>query len=399
VAGDPEAGNRDEQLLARLAGRHFQANPGYELVLFDRLPPQQRVALAQLQSDPDLYGVLRPRPGSGLRTKSVSRDAALLFLTMAHSGPLPSYVVASDDGVSSVTQLVMDGVLEIEVDGEFHSGAGAHRWLYPSESATENLGAISRLSRDAVRYGAALEVDSTLDLSMRLYSYHRLPRSPYWQARFPSPDAVMAHWGVPGRYWTLAPTEAGSTWTTWQSPIAARPDVREVYKLYVSPHPDDAPVALRETLTALQATNALCFKVGADLVGLLRPDKIVCYFAELEQLLAAAESVAKATTGMAAHGVPFTGELGGDGLLSWGIDPGSDAQAFGWLGRQSWRLWITNQLAVSLLTARSQSAMTVPAWRFALDRLELEGVDSQNWTPRSDVVLSFMQGGEAASWK
>src|SRR5438270_10163890 len=69
----------------------LRANIAFELVLFDRLPAGERRLLAGLARDPEHYGVLRPRPGSGLGLKAVDRETALLFLTLARPGPLPGY--------------------------------------------------------------------------------------------------------------------------------------------------------------------------------------------------------------------------------------------------------------------------------------------------------------------
>ena len=56
-----------------------------------------------------------------------------------------------------------------------------------------------------------------------------------------------------------------------------------------------------------------------------------------------------------------------------------------WMGRESWRLWLTNRLANALLTAKrtpaSSSASSLRPWQYALERLRLEGVDTSSWTP------------------
>lgn len=70
----------------------FCANPRYELVLFDRLPPAQRELLKDFRKDPDFYGLLRPLDESGLGVKSVSRDIALLYLTLKQPDKIPGYV-------------------------------------------------------------------------------------------------------------------------------------------------------------------------------------------------------------------------------------------------------------------------------------------------------------------
>src|SRR5579864_9128849 len=107
----------------------LRANPAFRLVLFDRLPAGQRRQLAGLARDPEHYGVLRPRRGTGLGLKAVDRETALLFLTLARPGPLPGYVRSrlGDDGAALVlARLVADGVLEIErAPGGFVSSAAA----------------------------------------------------------------------------------------------------------------------------------------------------------------------------------------------------------------------------------------------------------------------------------
>jgi hypothetical protein len=67
----------------------------------------------------------------------------------------------------------------------------------------------------------------------------------------------------------------------------------------------------------------------------------------------------------------------------------------------SWRLWLTNRLARALIAAVAapSSALPLPGvsgaaglagaaagetmepWRFAVERLRLEGVDTDSWTP------------------
>jgi len=75
--------------LAFLEGRLFRAGSDFELIVFDRLSAEDRAALADLRSDPDFYGVLKPRNSSGRTIKSVNKDVALLFLTLQQPGPLP----------------------------------------------------------------------------------------------------------------------------------------------------------------------------------------------------------------------------------------------------------------------------------------------------------------------
>jgi hypothetical protein len=109
---------------------------------------------------------------------------------------------------------------------------------------------------------------------------------------------------------------------------------------------------------------------------LLRPDKLVAYYPSFERLAAAADAVAGRLAGTPAQGVPFTAEIAGGGLLSWGVDPPPEGS---WSGGESWRLWLTHRLATALLAGKQ--ATGVEPWRFALERLRLEGVDTDSWTP------------------
>jgi hypothetical protein len=68
-------------------------------------------------------------------------------------------------------------------------------------------------------------------------------------------------------------------------------------------------------------------------------------------------------------------------LLSWGIDPPRQKGALSWQERESWRLWITNRLATAILAAKKTQSDGLEPWRFALERLRLENVDTETWTP------------------
>ena len=151
-----------------LLGRAFRANPGYELVLFDRLAVDEKQRLAGLLADPGLYGILRPAGGSPLGPKSVDRDTALLFLTLREPGPLPSYVVTMlGAGLErTVAQLVADGVFEVEIEGgggSFVSGAAAFDLLDDRRESRDFGRRLQELSLAALRYAQALAQTGTVD--------------------------------------------------------------------------------------------------------------------------------------------------------------------------------------------------------------------------------------------
>ena len=89
--------------------------------------------------------------------------------------------------------------------------------------------------------------------------------------------------------------------------------------------------------------------------------------------------------GCPSQGVPFTAELAGsEGLLSWGMDPPRSQHMLEWQERESWRLWVTNRLALALVAARRDGGLLEP-WQYALARIELEGIDATTWTPHGDL--------------
>ena len=387
----------------------LRASPLYDLVLYDRLPAAEQAALAELARDSGFYGVLRARDDSGSTVtapralKSVDRDTALLFLTLQEPGPLPSYVRSQlgESAARTVTRLVADGVLEIASGGSFLSGAAALARLGGGGGErAPGQGRIAGLSAAALRYGQALGLGDPELLAWRLYSYNRQPLTPRWSRLLPTPAAMARHLGLDAgganrrlldRDWE--PAEMAG-WLAW----FARPRAGEApggraggptWKLYVSPRPEDVAGGFSAVLAALTAARASQFKVGADASGLLRPDKIVAYFPSYERLAEAAEAVLARLDGAPAQGVPFTAEIGGGGLLSWGVDPPDDVRSVLGGSRESWRVWVAHRLAWALLTARNTTAEPrehpLEPWRFALERVRLEGIDTATWAPGASL--------------
>jgi hypothetical protein len=160
----------------------------------------------------------------------------------------------------------------------------------------------------------------------------------------------------------------------------------------VSPACDAVPAAFGATLDVLHESAVSCFKIGAEVFGLLRPDKLVAYFPSADDLHRAADGLRARLAGCAAHGVPFTASLTEDGLLSWGMDPPRDRRSPGLEQLESWRLWVTNRLATALVSARAARQSSIEPWQFALERVSLDGIDPTTWTPVSSIWSSA--GGE-----
>jgi hypothetical protein len=282
-------------------------------------------------------------------------------------------------------------VLEIECSGGFVSGPRAAT-IVASRRSDGGRGRIADLSCAALRYAQELEGLSAPRLAHRLYTYGRRPVTPALQRRLPDSARVLEFVGItaPVTRHTLAagwcedPVQATEArhWSTWR-PRTRRPAEAHAqrYKLYISPSIDHLAETVAMVAAVLPGARGVkAFKVGADLPGICRPDKLVVYFDSLDALQEAAGMLQARLAGAAPHGVPFTAAITHDGLLSWGSDPPAAAShAHGRPG--SWRTWVTARLAEYLVAARIDGAAEIEPWQFALERLRLSGVDTDTWIP------------------
>lgn len=382
--------------LKSVDGLDFCANPAYTLVSFDALPPEQQRVLDRLRKGTNFFGILHPREKSGLGIKAVDRDTALLFLTLQHPGRLPDYVKAQlgERYSRAIAAFVLDGVLAIEQNGTFVSGPEAAALIYEEQPLPIVRGSIARLSLEALQYAQALELEDLSALSTRLYFYNRVPISPYWKRMFPTSEAVAEYLGLQvggstsllleqqnwSRVWLAPPNDV---WFMWESRFvrAASLESKCIYKLYVSPGCEFVREVLHIIVEALPFMQAVCLKVGKNMSGLLRPDKLLIYFLSFNALKEASAYLEPKLAGIQAHGVPFTAEIAGNSLLSCGVDPPLEQEVSSWQEPESWRLWVTNRLARALLMAKMAPVCKIEPWRFALERLRLEDVDIETWTP------------------
>ena len=377
--------------------QRFRANPAYEFVPFRRFVGGDVELADELSRDADMRGMLRPRASSTLGVKTATRGLAALFRAMKAPGPLPGRLreSASEQTTREVGRLVLDGILEVERNGRFVAGARAGHLL--SDLAATRAVAddrLARLSRAAVRYGEALEIDDPGMLSARMYFYNRAPVAPRWAHRLTTPESVLEYLGLAkgsetrtllDRHWSLMHPEEAQGWLMCvpREPRHMRTDDASVDKLYVSPSPANLREALRVVVGALIADGPMTFKIGGDVHSLFRPDKLVVYFHEAGRMDIVANRIRRGLEGIPAHGVPFTESLDSEGLLSRGVDPPRGTKVLSWRNSESWRLWVTNRLAVYLLTARATGAAdsTMTAADFAIARLRLDGVDTNTWFP------------------
>ncbi|MFL6248518.1 MAG: hypothetical protein ACJ74H_21015 [Thermoanaerobaculia bacterium] len=364
----------------------FRSSPFIDFKQLGELSAEEREKFRELQSDPDFYGLLFPRPPLTINLKAVARQTAELFQSLSSPGRIHDEILRDGESAADVVDLVLDGILEIESAGGFVSGADALPVLCESADVRERP---ASLSHRALLYAQDLETEDAQALTTALYLYNRIPLSPFWRTRFASREAILTHLGTDraplrallDREWTLSPTRKG--WLSWSSKTESTRTAADVtYKLYISPRPERIRDAFEVLVRVLSDFPETPFKIGDSAAGLLRPDKLVAYFATRERLDQAAGVLHRELAGCEAHGVPFTAAIGETALLSWGVDPPDNDHALQWLGRDSWRLWVAKRLGAAIAIAKTaRSAGAAEPWRFAIERARRHGIDVETWTP------------------
>ena len=276
--------------------------------------------------------------------------------------------------------------------------AGAAFRLMSTPSARLSPAARSaQLSRRAIEYAAALGLEDPAALAERLYRYNSLPASPAWRRRVPDERAAAALLaldrrprGSRGRRDAEADAHRSAIWQVWDADAPA--SLEAVYKLYVSPKPLETAIACRALLDELgRPGGPFSVKVALDPPSLLRPDRLVGYFATRAACLATARRLAPRLAGLAPQGVPFTAAIGGSAILSWGADPPAAVAESLPRGERSWRGWVTARVARAVIGGSGGSGGNGgnggnggkggTDLRGVIARLRREGVDPVRWRP------------------
>ncbi|MEP6618675.1 MAG: hypothetical protein ABJE47_05155 [bacterium] len=372
-----------------LVTSHLRASPAYDLLVYDELSSGEQATFSDLCRDPEFYGLLRPREGHERTMKSVNCDTALLLLTVARSGRLPHFATRDEASLNAIVDLIIGGLVELEHEGEF-VGAETAVTLLSSPHAMRDDHRLTRLSLNALRLAAADPSLGSSRIAASLYQFNRQPSSPRIQRLLPDREGVLSYVGLASgsearraiaSTWDIDGQQASRAWiyvNRRRSGGAAAIDPRAAtYKLYVSPVLKDFPAVFRTVLDIATRMDVAHLKLGSDVMGLLRPDKLVIYFPSLERLLAVAREAERTLHGISAQGVPFTAPIDDLGLLSWGVDPPEADSGQAWQSRESWRSYLAVRLATALTECRTSDVDA--NMRFALDRLRRDGVDTDRW--------------------
>jgi hypothetical protein len=285
----------------------------------------------------------------------------------------------------ALERLILDRVLEAPSDDGYVSGAAAlgRFWMSPDSAAGADC--VGVLSLEALMYGQTLRTVDAVVLAQRLYFFNQRPLSAAWRRRLPTPEAILGLLELgPGQAlrrdieqdYTIA---SGSTWLRFRKHTEPQPADYPA-KLYVSPAPADLPRAVGVAIEVFGEHGVAAFKIASTAAGFMRPDKFVAYFASSSAATEAGACLERTLAGLSAQPVPFTSCISPDGLLSIGFQPPDAAQPYA-PRTLSWRAWLCQRLATALLVASSAPSDRCEAWRFALHRLQLDGVDTQTWRP------------------
>jgi len=328
-------------------------------------------------------------------------DMALLFLTLDEPGPVPIYLESSRkyDLEKALLRLVLEGVLELEDEGSFVSGVEASNRLF-DVSDSRNGSHLAALSIRALQYGQSLGSIPLPDLTRRLYDYGRKAVSPVRARQFCCEAAVEEFLGLSDsgraqsiiRKWWFPVNGSDSYWKMWRPKRREPSDGAVKYKLYVSPTWKSLAEAFLASAEVFAQTPGLRgLKIARDVRGLSRSDKLVGYFSRFDDLQEAASRLHRRLNGSDVHGVPFTAEITSDGLLSWGADPPLALIAAQPTMGRSWRFWIASQLAQNLLAPLRREPAS-QRWKFALNKLRVDGVDTNTWVPEGRLWERALSG-------
>lgn len=371
---------------------------------------QQRLrALLTLGGSPRRRQANRQRRSANGANATPVRILFELLEARRKPGKIPARLLASfDDGWNrALARLVLDDVLRLRTGLGFVGGPRAHRFVFRgARRAADATGHAARLSSDVLESVVRLPITDADELARALYLGHCQPVTPVWRRRFPSApatrDALVTALGSAERRWLARWTpgqvqNSADSWLFWSQKRLppARASSGVSYKLYISPSLPSVKEAFRRCVAVFADLGVAQFKIGSGVYALARPDKFVAYFRTRDEVDACSRVLGESLSGLDAHGVPFCGPADDAGLLWWGVDFYEAIARTARDEQTSWRMWVCQRLAASIVHARREPPPRVTTARFALDRLALDGVNPHTFAPSAEFLreAAFTQDG------
>lgn len=369
----------------------YRSNPRYVLRRVDDLDRAQRESWVGTSRSSSVAGLLFPAGDRDHGTiKALSSVTADLFEHAAAPTRLPSPLWPTL-GRTHLADLVGAEVLEVHVAGGFLTGIHAlaelmHDSVGPPDSH------LAALSLDAIAYAESLRLRDQTVIADRLYAFHRVGIRRSWRtAAYGNSLRVTMTRAMPKRLrndprWSEF---RHHPWRAHRRRDSQTKPERPTLKLYVSPRSDSLAGAVAVSMPiVMDAAGVIGWKVASTIETVVRPDKFVVYLESLQALEALVGELSTNLAGADVHGVPFTCDLGLDGLLSWGVDPPSSHHEPASIV-DSWRTWITARLASGLVQAQRAGLVGRPAHVAALHRVQAAGIDTSTWEPTSGPTGTF----------
>ncbi len=255
----------------------------------------------------------------------------------------------------------------------------------------EEINRVRRLSLRAIELAYHSSENNPQRLAATLYFYNRIPVSKKWKERIPNEIKLLQFLGVEkdgswpnNKYIHMdnkRTTESNPYWKYWKISKYDLPMKLKGggFKLYISPQCEDLPVIISQLAKYVEDSGAHALKIGSTIQGLLRPDKLMVYFNNLDDAVRFGHLLLSKIFVNYAHGVPFTYPIGDNGLFSIGFDPPDTAEWRYEREGQSWRLWVTQHVADVILRVR-KSRSKKPT-DLILKELTIRKIDPVSWKP------------------
>ena len=379
----------------------LRATSLYHLTEWNLLSRYEQELLSGLFDEAEVYGVFQPVSGAASFTSKVAyKDVALLYMHLRQANFLPRCYTLHDENKmhETISQLIFDGILEIEWNGNYVSGTSAVQAIYGDTIFDKSVipSHLSTLSANAIEYALMLRNLSIKLMAHRLYTYNTKPmdtatrlelydRSNIQQFLFSNVSSDTNE--LLQSNWSQMQLSSNATWMAWTK-LANNNTVSYnsgiTYKLYISPQVNDLAASFEKIILALNTSTAYCFKTGNTVKDLLRPDKMVAYFKNKDDVIKTADALSTQLKNCSVHGVPFTKQLDKKGLLSFGVDP-SKKDILKLIEGGSWRSTVTDKLAAAIIQAQQNNLDHVQAINFIGAKLLAAGINTQDWMPVNEL--------------
>lgn|GEM_PF-6123399 len=377
--------------------KKFKTSSHFQLIEWNEVPEIIRNSLYELYDELEVYGVFMPSNSSGFLPKVAYKEVALVYFHLLHHRNLPRYIQMLNEQKTRETlvQMVLDDILQIEGEDGFQGGTQSVSALFGDYFGKEENYSVylNQLSLEAIRFAMALPNTPLKILSQKLYTYNAFPipepegilEKPHFEAlSFVFNNLSEEEKAEFAKIWLRPSQNRNSGWINFHraqsQTIMGRNSNKSNFKLYLSPIFTDLPLVFKRIQTHLNSSQAFSFKFGENQRGLLRPDKFVLYFHSSEEALDTGHFLAGILSDLPVQGVPFTRQIGGTGMVSFGMDPPLQ-EVIQEIEGGSWRAQLADILASSILVCKKKELDMESSLKYIKAQLYAHNIDPINWSP------------------